>query len=87
MVAHLHKQISSIDELKFYIHDWYEDYFILIGGCRSSKNIQIEDNKFLIINEIDDTEQTLSEEDLFNIDLTLIGKAMNEGCLFQYNYT
>lgn len=80
-------KINSIAELKKAIENDHFEFFIVVGGfARSSKNIQMtEDNKFSIINEIDDTEQILTEEEIEKSELTNIGKAMKLGSFYCYN--
>ena len=60
------------------------DCFILLnGGLKSSKHIRYisEHKKFLVWNLIDDSEQELTENQLFDGSLTNIGEAMKKGGL------
>lgn len=63
------------------------DFFIVLGGyLKSSKRIQWfeEDRIFSVYNEIDDSMQELTEEQMMDEDHTLIGKAMGKCALFKY---
>ena len=84
-------KIKDIKELKCLAsHEVGIDCFITLGRemIRSSKHIKYNEiNKhFYILNEIDDTEQTLNEAELMDEDLTNIGKALKLGALYEYNY-
>ncbi len=58
------------------------DFYILLnGGCLSGKQINWDGKTFHIENEIDGSEQILSEKELFDPGLTLIGKAIRKGLL------
>ena len=60
------------------------EFFILLnGGLRSSKLMSLDgENTFYIVNEIDDTEQELSEAQLFDRAYTNVGYALNNGALY-----
>lgn len=64
------------------------DCFISLAGglMRSSKNIYWNGKTFEILNEIDGTTQNLSEKQLMDESLTHIGKALELGALYQYQY-
>lgn len=79
------KQVKSVDQLKTILADGEtKDFFILLNfGLRSSKAISFDgDNTFYVLNEIDDTEQELTEQELMNSDITNIGKAINNGAFY-----
>lgn len=78
------KQITSLEDLINTIKSGNHDFFIGGGLCRSSKYIEYDDDTFYIINEIDDTEQTLTSKELFNKDYTNIGVAINNGTFYAY---
>lgn len=78
------KQINSLQELIDTIQSGNHDFFIGGGLCKSSKYIEYDDDTFYIINEIDDTEQTLTTKELFNKDYTNIGTAINNGTFYAY---
>ena len=81
-----HKKIGSIDELKKRSKSEPLDCFILLAGglCRSSKSVfyDTKQKKFSIINEIDDTEDDLTAEELYT--KSNIGKAINAGTFYRY---
>lgn len=77
-------RIQSVEELKKIAKNGC-DCFILLNGClRSSKYIQYDDeeNTFYVCNYIDDSEETLTEQQLMDRDYTNIGYAMTKGALF-----
>lgn len=78
------KRINSLQELIDTIQSGNHDFFI--GGClfKSSKYMEYDDDTFYIINEIDDTEQTLTTKELFNDNYTNIGVAINNGTFYAY---
>ena len=78
------KQINSLKELIETIQSGNHDFFISNGLVRSSKYMEYDDDTFYIINEIDDTEQTLTTKELFNEDYTNIGIAINNGTFYAY---
>ena len=83
---HKPTKIKTVKALKKAIENEENDFFLVVGGfARSSKTIFLtEDNKFDITNEIDDSEQTLTEDELFDETLTNIGKAMKLGAFYKY---
>ncbi len=79
------KQINSIEDLIAEIQLGNHDFFISNGILKSSKYIELDENdNFYIVNEIDDSEQTLNEEELFNRDYTNIGFAIENGQFYMY---
>jgi len=62
------------------------DCFIRLQGCiRSSKSItKMDDGKYSIVNEIDDTEDVLTKEELFDTTLTNVGFALTNKQLYKY---
>lgn len=80
------KPIKDIQELKELAKKGCECFILLNYGLRSSKNIKWneEEGKFWIHHEIDDTEEFLTEQELFDESITLIGKALKRGCLIAY---
>ncbi len=80
------RKIKSVAELKRLSKDEPLECFISLAGglVRSSKNIMFMDNYFSVINEIDDTEQTLTEKQLMDEEYTNIGVAIKRGALFAY---
>lgn len=80
-------QVKSTDQLKTILADGEtKDFFILLNfGLRSSKAISYDGSStFYVLNEIDDTEQELTEQELMNSDITNIGKAINNGAFYLY---
>ena len=69
------------------ISEGVHDFFILLNGnARSSKMMDYNPltGKYVIINEIDNTKQRLSEKNLFNRRYTNIGHAMLNGSFWSY---
>ena len=80
-------QVKSTDQLKTILADGEtKDFFILLNyGLRSSKAISYDGSStFYVLNEIDDTEQELTEQELMNSDITNIGEAINKGAFYLY---
>ena len=81
-------QIKSIKQLKkVCAAEKGADFFILLNyNLRSSKCISwFEDTKtFFILNEIDGSEQELSEEQLMDKEYTNIGEAIKKGAFYKY---
>ena len=81
------KQVKSVNQLKTILADGEtKDFFIMLNfGLRSSKAISFDgDNTFYVLNEIDGTEQELTEQELMSSDITNIGKAINNGAFYLY---
>lgn len=82
------KKITSMEELKEVLEiegEVVEGYILLNGGIRSSKSMcNLGDNKYSIINEVDDSEQFLSFEELNDNTKTNIGLAVTEGSFYIY---
>ena len=78
-------QVKSINQLKDILADGEtKDFFIQLNhGLRSSKSMSYDgDNTFYVLNNIDDTEQELTEQELMDDDITNIGKAINNGAFY-----
>ena len=76
-------QIKTIKQLKEACMDESQDFFIQFnGGVRSSKTIEFHSDEeiFEIFNFIDDTEQELTEKELFTE--SNIGKAITKGAMY-----
>lgn len=82
-----YKKISTIEELKTASNvDGGAEFFILLNyGLRSSKHIDYDEDtdKFWVLNMIDDSEQTLTPEQIMDKSITNIGYAMDNGAFFQ----
>jgi hypothetical protein len=79
------KQVKSIEHLKKLCLNNSNEFFIKLNyNARSSKYIFYNKDKelFYIINYIDDTEQSLSEEELFTE--SSIGEAITKGAFYVY---
>ncbi len=83
----MNNEYTKIKDIKHLKQLAYEEEgvecFISLGGLRSSKRIWYEDNTFEIVNEIDDSEQTLKEEELWTD--SNIGEALDKGALYKYD--
>lgn len=87
-------QVKTIEELRKILDKGAGEFFILMnGGMRSWKTLNYsskldkhERNKIEILNEIDESRQVLTEENLFNDNHSIIGKAMKAGA-FYYAWT
>lgn len=80
-------QVKTTSQLKRMIYDGAHDYFIMLnGGARSSKymDYSIYSEKFYITNEIDGSEQELTEAQLMDEEYTNIGKAITAGAFYSY---
>lgn len=82
------KKINSIEELKQALEIEgvvVEGFILLKGNLRSSKSMcNIGNGQYSIINEIDDSEQFLSFEELNDESKTHIGLAVANGSFYLY---
>lgn len=81
------EKINNIEQLDFLLEKSEQvDCFIsLNSNLRSSKSIwKQEDGKYTILNEIDDSEDNLTKDELFDKQKTLVGEAIKKGSLFLY---
>lgn len=81
-------KIESIKQLDFLLEkvEQVECFILLRNNLRSSKTIWLqEDGIYTILNEIDDSEDNLSKDELFDKTKTLVGEAMKLGSLFLYD--
>ena len=79
-------RIRSVTQLKRMANRKQIRCFIqLYYGARSSKLIRYnpDDGLFRIVNEIDDSHQRLTKEDLMDARRTNIGQALNAGALYR----
>lgn len=78
--------VTSVEELKRLaaVEDGEEFYILLNYGVRSSKRIEWDEpsQSFCIVNEIDDTHQDLTEQELAT--KTNIVKAIERRAFFKY---
>lgn len=76
-------KVKSADHLKELVSEGHNDYFISFGIARSSKFInEGEDKDFFILNLIDDSEQELNADELFDKSKTNIGEAIEKGAFW-----
>ena len=85
------QKITNTAQLRESIKQGNTEYFILLNGnIRSSKDIFLDENdtsnsqKFLITNCIDDSEQDLTEEELYDTTKSNIGEAIKNDCFYMY---
>jgi hypothetical protein len=81
-------RITSLEQLKAESEQGAEFFILLNPILRSSKDIawDAKAKKFHIFNDIDQTEQHLTEHQLMDETLTNIGYAMKKGALFKHDY-
>jgi len=85
-----YRKIESLDHLIKSIKDGHTEYFIaLAGNCRSSKIVTFNEEAevFDILNEIDDTFDTLTKEQMMDQNLTNIGDAIKKGAFYRYEWS
>lgn len=82
-------QVTSLDQLKELIKKNGEDVchecFVQTGLGRSWKLIShcpTAEKPWFITNEIDESEQELTDEELFDANLTHVGDAINKGAFY-----
>uniref|UniRef100_A0A6M3X7T2 Uncharacterized protein n=1 Tax=viral metagenome TaxID=1070528 RepID=A0A6M3X7T2_9ZZZZ len=74
-------KIESVEQLKTEAKD-ADDFFILLKfGLKSSKRIWWNGKRFLILNQIDNSEQHLTEKELYTE--SNIGIAIDKGAFFK----
>ena len=86
----VNERVRSIERLKEILgasEDSQEFFVSLAGGlCKSSKMMHMykvgTKDRFWVLNEIDGTEQRLTEAKLMDAAVTNIGVAMEAGCFF-----
>ena len=72
------EKVKSIDEFKV---DGQKEYCLeLLGGLMSYKNIDYYDDKFHILNLIDWSEDTFTEDELHS---SIIGEAIEKGSFYK----
>ena len=79
------RRIKTIEQLKELAkgEDGLDCFILLNGNLRSSKHIKYypDDNRFYVLNLIDDSEQELTESQILDKAYTNIGEAMKKGAL------
>ena len=81
------QMINNIEELKKLCNDEqsHDCYIVIAGIIRSSKSIFMNKNgTFSVINEIDNSKDLFTEEELLNPELSIIGKAIIKGQFYSY---
>jgi len=79
-------RIDSLDDLrKVLAHGMQEFKMDLNGGLFSRKELALEpDGRFRVFNHIDDSEFTLTAEELMDRNVTLIGEAVTKGAFWMF---
>lgn len=82
-----HVRVENISHLRSLAESNEPDFYIVLnGGLVSRKRIAIiKDEKtptYDVYNFIDDSEQTITEKDMFDTSITHIGEALSKGALF-----
>lgn len=79
-------KVESVAHLREMVQAGHHDYFIALNfGLRSSKYINLlQDGRFSIVNEADDTEDVLTEEDIMDKRMTNVGEAITKGAFYSY---
>lgn len=76
-------KVESLLHLRQLINEGKHDYFLHFGIAKSSKYITLDgDDNFCVYNEIDDTEETLNNDEILESN---IGKFMNKGRFYCYD--
>lgn len=77
------RKIRTIDQLKELAKNGLDCFILLNGGLRSSKHIRYypDENRFYVLNLIDDSEQELTENQIMDKGYTNIGAAMQKSAL------
>ena len=79
------RRIRTIEQLKELAkaENGLDCFILLNGGLRSSKHIRYypDENRFYVLNLIDDSEQELTEKQIMDKGYTNIGAAMQKGAL------
>lgn len=81
------QKIENIQELKALCNDEqsHDCYISISGIIRSTKSIfMCENGTFSVINEIDNFKEFFTEDELLNPDISIIGKAIQNGQFHSY---
>jgi hypothetical protein len=80
----LKMQVRDLAHFLELLHSGQSEFYILLnGGLKSSKRISLlPDETFYILNYIDDTEQELTQKELFDSSRTNIGAALMCGAFY-----
>ena len=79
-------RIDSVEELRQVLEGGMQEFKLLLnGGVFSRKEIQLkQDGRFQIFNYIDDSERTVTAEELGDPTKTMIGEAISKGAFWMY---
>lgn len=75
-------RVRNVENLKRLVNKGVKDYFIALGpkgALRSSKHVTYDGKIFYVLNEIDSSEQELTEAQLNDPNETNIGEAIKKG--------
>lgn len=78
-------KVKSVAHLREMVRAGHHDFFVVLAGglARRSKEIDVDsDGKFYVFNEIDGTEDVLTEEELMDRNITNIGYAITNGAFY-----
>lgn len=76
-------KVKDVAHLRELVTSGKHRYFIALNfGLRSSKHISLNGDNFCVFNEIDGSEDRLTEEELFDKSLTNVGEAIKYGAFF-----
>ena len=80
------QKVKDVSHLRELIKSGVNSFFIQLNfGARSAKYIYLQsDDTFEVINDIDGTSQNINEDELFDVSITNIGKAINYGAFYAY---
>ena len=79
------KNIKDLDKLLETSENHSLECFVALnGGARSSKDVYKENNIYYVYNYVDDTENSFTEEELFDSSKTIIGDAITSGNFYVY---
>ena len=81
----MYKRIRTIEQLKEAVKDGPREFAISLNyGLRSAKWVWRGARKrFRVVNCIDDSLQFITDEELFDRSVTLIGEAMKKGAFYK----
>ena len=90
-------RLSNLEQLDMLLEVTDQiDCCISTGAFKSSKSISLNIdeegnprdnvNKYIVVNEVDESEDLLSVESIFDKSITNVGEAMKNGTLFVYDY-
>ena len=79
-------RIDSVDDLREVLAQGMQEFkMVLNHGVFSRKEIKLEpDGRFWVFNHIDDSEFTLTAEELMDRNVTLIGEAVTKGAFWMF---